>query len=78
MVGRAARGTAESTCRARRPRAQEAVDLTNPLLQRDDLGGLLVDDVLSETVLPVHLEHEPSEVAYPLLVMPQERAPLTA
>ena len=41
-------------------------------------AGLLVHDVLPKLILPVHLEHQPAEVAYALLPVTQEGAPLAA
>src|SRR5205085_6447789 len=57
---------------------EESVELEQPLLERGEIGAPLVDEVVPEALLPVHLEHEPAEVADPLLAQAQERAPLAA
>jgi hypothetical protein len=57
--------------------AQELVDLTEALLERDDLRGLLIDEILTEAVLAVHLEDEAAEVAN-LLLADTEQAPALA
>ena len=58
---------------AGRSRGEEPVDLADALLERDDLGRLLVEDVLAEVVLPVHLEDEAAEVADALLAVAEQR-----
>src|SRR5207253_6101581 len=57
---------------------EQLVEVVQPLLDADDLGRLLVDEVLAEPILAVHLQDEPAEVADPLLAQPHERAPLAA
>ena len=63
---------------SRRRQREQLVDLEQTILDRDDLGGLLVDEVLAEPVLAVHLEHEPSEVPDALLAVAEEHSPLAA
>jgi hypothetical protein len=60
-----------------RARAEEAIDLTQPSLDRDDLRGLLLHEVLPEAILLVHLDHQPTEVANPLLAIADKRAALS-
>src|SRR5205085_1460512 len=69
--------TADGPRGAARGRSREQlVEVVQPLLDPDDLGRLLVDEVLAEAVLPVHLENKAAEIADPLLAQTQERATL--
>ena len=49
-----------------------------PLLDLGDVGALLVEQMLPEAVLPVHLEDEAAKVADAFLAQPQKRAALAA
>src|SRR5262249_940996 len=55
---------------------EQPVDLTQPALDREHLLALLDQEVLLELITAVHLEHEPTEVADPLLPRPDERPAL--
>jgi hypothetical protein len=57
---------------------QELVNLAQALFERDDLGRLLVNQVLAEPVLAVHLEHEATDVADLLLAKAEQAAALAA
>ncbi|HEX7310470.1 MAG TPA: hypothetical protein VF232_04765 [Gaiellaceae bacterium] len=69
---RAALAAAQAALAATGPRREQPVDLANALFERDDLAGLLVHDVLAKLILPIHLEHQPAEVADALLSVTQE------
>ena len=78
VPGAARRSGRSGLRRPGRSARRAAGRLADALLERDELRGLLVDDVLAELVLPVHLEHEPAEVVDSLLAVAQEGAPLAA
>jgi hypothetical protein len=61
-----------------RRRGKELVDLEQPLFDRDDLGRLLVHQILPKAILAVHLQHQTAEVADVLLAKPQQVAALAA
>ena len=48
------------------------------VLEADQVGRLLVDEVLAELVAADHLEHDAAEVADPLLAQAKQCPPLTA
>ncbi|HYY02676.1 MAG TPA: hypothetical protein VE736_02220 [Gaiellaceae bacterium] len=48
------------------------------LVERDELVASLDQQVLSELVAPIHLEHQPAEVAKPILAHPKQRTALAA
>lgn len=52
---------------ASRRGGEKLVDLEQAFLDPDDLGRLLVHEVLAKAILPVHLEHEAAEIADTLL-----------
>src|SRR5204862_3759419 len=76
------RGAAAAAPRHRGPAGRggrdERVELEDPLLERHELRALLEYELLAVVVAAVHLEHQPAEVADPLLPRLQERSPLAA
>jgi hypothetical protein len=57
---------------------EERVELLQPLVEREELVAPVDEEVLPELVAPVHLDHQPAQVAQPLLPRSQEGAPLAA
>ena len=51
-------GCSGRRCALGGPGGEEPVDLADPVLEGDDRGGLRLEDVLPDVVLPVHLEHQ--------------------
>lgn len=57
---------------------EELIDLEQAILGRDDVRRLLVDEILAEPILAIHLEHEPAEVSDPVFAVAEEQASLAA
>ena len=61
------------------PRCGEhLVELVQPGVQAEQLVAALGEEVLAEAVLPVHLEHQPAEIAQPLVARALDGAPFAA
>jgi hypothetical protein len=62
--------------RSSRCRPEQLVELGNPTVELEQLRAALVHEVLAKAILPVHLEHQPAQVANPLLAVAEQPAPL--
>jgi hypothetical protein len=69
-VGAPEDGRATLAARGRGPPGiEQQLDLEQTLLDLGHLGAALEEQVLAEAVLPVHLHHQPAEVAEPALAL---------
>jgi hypothetical protein len=57
---------------------QKDVELSEPVIESDELCAAVDEQVLAELVPPVHLEHQAAKVAEPLLAQSQQRASVSA
>ena len=72
------RATGTAICLRHRPLRQcgeRTVELLDPLFDADELRALLEEELRLQPVALVHLEHQPAEIADPVLTRADERTP---